>query len=103
MTEHFRNFLGTVKSRAVDCLVSWLVAPFQTVYEGEFWCLCTVTFGQNGPQLNSRPVYCLKLYGIDYHSFWGILQFCSSKIDVLRFHLPNFESGLKKWKNHEKL
>jgi hypothetical protein len=32
---------------------------FQTVYEGEIWCLCTVTFGS---KLNSRPVYCLQLY-----------------------------------------
>ena len=39
--------------------LSWLVAHFQTVYEGESWCLCIVTFGQNGPTLNSRPVYCL--------------------------------------------
>ena len=38
--------------------LSWLVAHFQTVYEGEFWCLCTVTFGQNGPKLNRRPVDC---------------------------------------------
>ena len=43
--------------------LSWLVAHFQTVYEGEFLCLCTVTFGQKGPKLNSRPVYWLQLYG----------------------------------------
>ena len=42
--------------------LSWLVAHFQAVYKGEFWCLCTVTFGQNGPKLNSRPVYCSRLY-----------------------------------------
>ena len=30
---------------------------FQTVYEGEIWCLCTVTFDPKGPNLNSRPVY----------------------------------------------
>jgi hypothetical protein len=37
---------------------------FQTVYEGEFWCLCTVTLEQNGPKLNSRPVYySSRLYG----------------------------------------
>ena len=32
-----------------------------TVYEGEIWCLCTVTFGQKNSKLNSRPVYCLQL------------------------------------------
>ena len=33
-------------------------------YEGEIWCLCTVTFGQKVSKLNSRPVYCSRLYGI---------------------------------------
>ena len=36
---------------------------FQTVYEGEIWCLCTVTFGQKSSKLNSRTVYCSQLYG----------------------------------------
>ena len=26
-------------------------------------CLCTVTFGQKSSKLNSRPVYCSRLYG----------------------------------------
>ena len=47
--------------------LSWLVPhfqkDFQTVYEGEIRCLCTVTFGPKGPELNSRPVYCSRLYG----------------------------------------
>ena len=34
-----------------------VIAHFQTVYEGEFWCLW-----RNGPKLNSRPVYCSRLY-----------------------------------------
>ena len=42
--------------------LSRLLAHFQTVYKGEFWCLCTVTFGRNGPKMNSRPVYCSRLY-----------------------------------------
>jgi hypothetical protein len=37
---------------------------FQNVYEGEIWCLCTVTFGPKSPKLNSRSVYCLRLYSI---------------------------------------
>ena len=45
------------KSRAV-VLVSSTPKHFQTVYEGEIWCLCTVTFGQKSSKLNSRPVYC---------------------------------------------
>ena len=36
---------------------------FQTVCEGEIWCLCTVTFGPKSIKLNSRPVYCSQLYG----------------------------------------
>ena len=43
--------------------LSQLVAQF-SVYEGEFWCLGTVNFEQNGPKLNSWPIYCLQLYGI---------------------------------------
>ena len=39
-----------------------------TVYEGEIWCLCTVTFGQKGSKLNSKPVYCSRLY-----YFWNIM------------------------------
>ena len=33
--------------------------------KGNFDAYVTVTFGQNGPKLNSRPVYCLRLYGIE--------------------------------------
>ena len=33
----------------------------QTVYEEKIWCLCTVTFEQKCPKLNSRQVYCLQL------------------------------------------
>ena len=36
---------------------------FQNVYEGEIWCLCTMTFGQKVPKLNSSLVYHLRLYG----------------------------------------
>ena len=39
---------------------------FQKAYEGEIWCLCTVTFDQKVPKLNSRPVYCSRLYGMYY-------------------------------------
>ena len=38
-------------------LFSSTAKHFQNVYEGEIWCICTVTFGQNFPKLNSRPVY----------------------------------------------
>ena len=44
-------------------LVGNTFSYFQTVYEGEIWCLCTVTFAPKDPKLNSRPVYCLRLYG----------------------------------------
>ena len=37
---------------------------FQTAYEGEIWCLCTVTFGPKSLKLNRRSVYCSRLYGI---------------------------------------
>ena len=44
--------------------VSSTFSDFQKAYEGDFWCWCTVTFGQKVPKLNSRPVYCSRLYGI---------------------------------------
>ena len=34
--------------------LSQLVAHFQKAYEREIWCLCTLTFGQKVPKLNSR-------------------------------------------------
>ena len=40
--------------------LSWF-KNFQTVCEGEIWCLCTMTFGQKSLKLNSRPVYCHNL------------------------------------------
>ena len=43
-------------------LVSSTPKDFQTVYEGEIWCLCAVTIGQKGPILNSSLVYCSSLY-----------------------------------------
>ena len=61
------NSLHTYRKVASSRL-SRLVAHFQTVYEEEFWCLCTVTFGRNGPKLNSRLVYCSRLDGFSY--FW---------------------------------
>ena len=61
-TEMFNFLWLTVKSPTVACL-SRLVARFQKAYEGEIWCLCTLTFGQKVPKLNSRPVYCSQLYG----------------------------------------
>ena len=48
---------NTVKSRAVDCLGSSTFLDFQTASEREIWCLCTVTFGQESPKLNSKTVY----------------------------------------------
>ena len=42
--------------------LSWLVAH-PTVHVGEIWCLCTVTFCPKSSKLNSRPVYCSRLYG----------------------------------------
>ena len=49
---------------------------FQIVYEGEIWCLFTVSFGQKSSKFDSRPVYCSQLYGIQllqvlFITFWG--------------------------------
>ena len=52
-------------------MVSSTFKDFQTVYEVEIWCLCTVTFGQKSSKSNSRPVYGLQLYGIS-----GYCQTC---------------------------
>ena len=45
-------------------LVSSTFSDFQKAYEGEILCLCSVTFDQKYPNLNSGPVYCSRLYGI---------------------------------------
>ena len=45
-------------------MVSSTPKHFQNIFEGEIWCLCTLTFGQTFPKLNSRLVYCWRLYGI---------------------------------------
>ena len=44
-------------------VVSNIFSDFQKAYEAEISCLCTVTFGQKDPKLNSRPVYCFRLCG----------------------------------------
>ena len=53
--------------KVVSSSLSWSVAYFQIfrrLMMGEIWCLCTVTFGQKVPKLNSRLVYCSQLYGM---------------------------------------
>ena len=57
-------------------MVSSTFSDFQKAYEREIWCLCTVTFGQKVPKLNSRPVYCSRLYGmqdlkIKWRTIWN--------------------------------
>ena len=44
-------------------MVSSTFKEFQTVCEGEIWCLCVVIFDQKNSKLNSGPVYCFWLYG----------------------------------------
>ena len=70
-----------IKLRAVS--VSSTPKDFQTLYEGE----CTVTFGQNSPKLNSRPVYCSRLYGTCILTTWKIkylLRKYESEQNILR-------------------
>jgi hypothetical protein len=55
----------TVKSRAV---LSSTFKNSQTVYEGKTCCLCIVTFGQKSSKLNSRLVYCSRLYGLSLNT-----------------------------------
>ena len=64
----------TVKSRAVAVSVSTTVLDFQKAYEGEIQCLCIVTFGQNIPKLNSRPVYCSQLYCVSKGNLFDALH-----------------------------
>ena len=64
---YFYNFHHPPQGRKqYTVLVSSTSKHFQTVYEGEIWCLCTVTFDQKFPKLNSRLVYCSRLYCIYY-------------------------------------
>ena len=47
--------------------------------------LCFVTFGQNGPKLNSKPVYCSQLYGmlLKKEGWYGILILEKQKYSTL--------------------
>ena len=49
------SFSLLVYRKVTNCCLSWLVA---------IWCLCTVTFDQKVPKLNSRPVFCSHFYGM---------------------------------------
>ena len=44
---HFCPIVARYSFKYCNSSLSWLVADFQDAYEGEIWCLCTVTFGQN--------------------------------------------------------
>ena len=86
----------TVKSQVVNCLVSRTPKHFQTVYEGEIWCLCTVPFDPKSSKLNSRPVYCLQLYGSYKHYLISCISLFfhdsvigGSTIGYLRDHCAN--------------
>ena len=57
----YRKVDSRSKSRSRS--VAQLFKDFQTVYEGEISCFCTVTFGPKSLKLNSGPVYCSRLYG----------------------------------------
>ena len=72
-----------IKSRKVARLFKYLASPklLQSVYEGEIWCLSTVTFWEKVDFCNSRQVYCSRLYGIAifldnsnlrYKTYWAV-------------------------------
>ena len=100
----------TVKTRAVDCLIqqhtqacffvmqytqrkvassrlsqlhSSTLKHFQTVYEAEVGCLCTVTFEPKSSKLNSRLVYCSRLYGTC--PFFNFTSICQFKVSLRSF------------------
>ena len=79
-----------VYRKVASSRLSQLVAHFHIVYEGEFWCLCIVTFGQNGPKLNSGPVYCSRLYGTYIHS-GSLISFLKED----NFEFKNFFRSLR--------
>ena len=77
----WKSFSGLLKvaSSRLSRLNSSTFKDFQTVYEGEIWCLCTVNFGPKSSKLNSRPVYCSGLYGMckklkSHNGFLNYLQ-----------------------------
>ena len=55
-----------IKSRKVARLFKYLVSPqlLQSVYEGEIWCLFTVTFLEKVEFCNSSQIYFLGVIGI---------------------------------------
>ena len=46
----------------------------------EIWCLRTVTFCQKSPKLNSRPVYCSRLYSNTYYIYIIKKEFSTSHL-----------------------
>ena len=75
------NFNSTTVSKQQHVSVSSTFLDFQKAYEGEICCLCTGTFGQKVPKLNSSLIYCSRLYGIFqlrvYSKFWFFFLFFS--------------------------
>ena len=71
-----------------------LIQPVSVKHIFRFWCLCIVTFGQKVPKLNSRPVYCLQLYGnlflwTWFWKYWNNVFCFSVGAGVLQVFTPN--------------
>ena len=63
---NFGEFQSTYRKVASSRLSRLVARPsiFRMFMKGKFDAyLCTVTFGQKFPKLNSRPFYCSQLYG----------------------------------------
>ena len=77
-----RDDRPALKSRAVDF--------HSTVYEGEFWWMYIVTFGQNGPKFNSILVYSSWLYSKWNHK----LSFTHGTTNNFHLSIWNFAKGI---------
>ena len=78
-------------------MVSSTPKDFQTLYAGEIDAyVCTVTFGQKGPKLNSSLVYCLRLFGNRFYCIRILLQI---QLDILALTqiLISSEKNLPIW------
>ena len=95
---YFRNLAKVVLSsryrKVASSSLSRLVAQ---AYEGEIWCLCTVTFGQKVPKLNCRPVYYSRLYS---NPFW-LLSKNPFRTDQNKFHGKKI--GFRKFRIRENM
>ena len=91
--DHKNNLFKQWKASTITVKSRLVAHPriFRSLWRG-IWCLCTVTFGQKVPKLNSRQVYCSRLYGIENITTFKLVPGGFSEL----IHLEQFKFKLGK-------